>query len=220
MLDDRIVRVKVKGDFACFTKPHSKAGQSSYPCMTPLAARGILDSIFWKPGFQWYVRRIIILNPVRYTTKRNEVNTRCGRNLIAIEEQRARRNDLILRNVAYIIEASIFMRHPSNTSEFEKYVGMVKGREGIFPRRVKKGKCWRKPFLGTSEYPAEFMIPDGTEQPIQDTIPIGSMVFDIMYDADGKPKPLYFDGATIKGGILDCDVPENEQMIRFAGSVL
>jgi len=49
MLDDRIVRVKVKGDFACFTRPDLKVERMTYPCMTPSAARGILDSILWKP---------------------------------------------------------------------------------------------------------------------------------------------------------------------------
>ena len=58
MLDSRIVRVKVKGDFACFTRPDLKVERMTYPCMTPSAARGILDSILWKPEFQWYVRRI------------------------------------------------------------------------------------------------------------------------------------------------------------------
>ncbi|KAF0219728.1 MAG: hypothetical protein FD174_1741 [Geobacteraceae bacterium] len=215
MLDDRIVRVKVKGDFACFTRPDLKVERMSYPCMTPSAARGILDSILWKPEFQWYVRRIIVLNQVRFTTiKRNEINSKQGRNPIIIEEKRAQRNSVILRDVAYIIEASIFMPQPLSKSAFEKYVGMAEGREGIFPRRVKKGQCWRRPYLGTREFSAEFMKPDETEQPIQETIPIGSMLFDIFYDANGKPEPLFFHDVAIRNGVLDCEVPENEQMMR------
>jgi len=215
MLDDRVVRVKVKGDFACFTRPDLKVERLTYPCMTPSAARGVLDSILWKPEFQWYVRRIIVLNPVRFTTiKRNEINSKQGRNPIIIEEKRAQRNSVILRDVAYIIEASIFMPQPSSQSAFLKYVGMVEGREGIFPRRVKKGQCWRRPYLGTREFSAEFMKPDGTEQPIQETIPIGSMLFDIFYDANGKPEPLFFHDVAIRDGILNCEVAENEQMMR------
>ena len=215
MLDDRIVRVKVKGDFACFTRPDLKVERMSYPCMTPSAARGILDSILWKPEFQWYVRRIIVLNPVRFTTvKRNEINSKQGRNPIIIEEKRAQRNSLILRDVAYIIEASIFMPQPYSKAAFEKYVGMAEKREGLFPRRVKKGQCWRRPYLGTREFSAEFMNPDGTEQPIQETIPIGGMLFDIFYDANGKPEPLFFHDVAIRNGVLNCEVPENEQMLR------
>ncbi|MBU1752921.1 CRISPR-associated protein Cas5 [bacterium] len=79
MLDSRIVKVKVSGDFACFTRPDLKVERMTYPCMTPSAARGILDSILWKPEFQWYVRRILVLKPVKFCTiKRNEINSKQG----------------------------------------------------------------------------------------------------------------------------------------------
>jgi CRISPR-associated protein Cas5d len=222
MLDDRIVKVKVKGKFACFTRPDLKVERMTYPCMTPSAARGILDSILWKPEIQWYVRRIIVLNPVRFSTiKRNEINSKQGRNPIVVDEvdsagkpkYRAQRNSVVLRDVAYIVEASIFMKQPTGMKAFEKYVGENEGKEGMFPRRVKKGQCWRRPYLGTREFSAEFMKPDGTEQPIQDTIPIGSMLFDIFYDANGKPEPLFFHDVAIRNGVLNCEVPENEQMM-------
>ena len=54
--------VKVWGDFACFTRPEMKAERVSYPVMTPSAARGILEAIFWKPEFSWIVRQIDVLN--------------------------------------------------------------------------------------------------------------------------------------------------------------
>ncbi len=214
MLDDRVVRVKVTGDYACFTRPDLKVERMTYPCMTPSAARGVLDAILWKPEFQWYVRRIFVLNPVRFMSiKRNEINSKQGRNPIVIEEKRAQRNSVLLRDVAYIIEASIFMNNATDKRMYEKYVGMTEKREGLFPRRVKKGQCWRRPYLGTREFSAEFMPPEGNEQPLQETIPIGSMLFDIFYDDTGKPQPLFFE-AVIRDGILNCEVPENDQMMR------
>lgn len=214
MLDDRVVRVKVTGDYACFTRPDLKVERMTYPCMTPSAARGVLDAILWKPEFQWYVRRIIVLNPVRFMSiKRNEINSKQGRNPIVIEEKRAQRNSVLLRDVAYIIEASIYMNNATDKRMYEKYVGMTEKREGLFPRRVKKGQCWRRPYLGTREFSAEFMSPEGNEQPLQETIPIGSMLFDIFYDDTGKPQPLFFE-AVIRDGVLNCEVPENDQMMR------
>lgn len=214
MLDDRVVRVKVTGDYACFTRPDLKVERMTYPCMTPSAARGVLDAILWKPEFQWYVRRIIVLNPVRFMSiKRNEINSKQGKNPIIIEDKRAQRNSVLLRDVAYIIEASIFMNNATDKRMYEKYVGMTEKREGLFPRRVKKGQCWRRPYLGTREFSAEFMPPEGNEQPLQETIPIGSMLFDIFYDDTGKPQPLFFE-AVIRDGVLNCEVPENEQMMR------
>jgi CRISPR-associated protein Cas5d len=124
----------------------------------------------------------------------------------------AQRNSVILRDVAYVIEASIFMNNVIDKRMYEKYVGMTEKREGIFPRRVRKGQCWRRPYLGTREFSAEFMPIDGSEQPLQETIPIGSMLFDMFYDAAGKPQPLFFETA-IRDGVLDCEVPENERMM-------
>jgi CRISPR-associated protein Cas5d len=218
MLDERIVKVKVEGDFACFTRPDLKVERMTYPCITPSAARGILDSILWKPEFQWYVRKIIVLKPVRFCTiKRNEINSKQGRNPIVIEEKRAQRNSVVLKDVAYIIEASIYQERQSDKNKPDKYIGR-KGvdadNDGMFIRRVKKGQCWRRPYLGVREFSAEFMEPDGTEQPIQETIPIGSMLFDIFYDANGKPEPLFFYDVAIRNGTLNCEVPENDKMMQ------
>lgn len=213
MLDDRVVRVKVTGDYACFTRPDLKVERMTYPCMTPSAARGVLDAILWKPEFQWYVRRIIVLNPVRFMSiKRNEINSKQGRNPIVVEDKRAQRNSVLLRDVAYIIEASIFMKDATRQM-YDKYVGVMEKREGMFPRRVRKGQCWRRPYLGTREFSAEFMPPEENDQPIKETIPIGSMLFDIFYDEQGKPQPLFFEAA-IHNGVLNCEVPENDQMMR------
>jgi len=208
MLDNEIVRVKVQGEFACFTRPDLKVERMTYPCMTPSAARGILDSILWKPEFQWYVRRIIVLNPVRFfSVKRNEVNSKQGKNPIVIEDRRAQRNSIVLRDVAYIIEASIHQKEKSDKNPPKKYIEM-------FRRRVRKGQCYRRPYLGLREFYAEFSEPDGKEMPIPEPIPIGSMLFDIFYDENGKPAPLFFYNVSVENGILKCEVPENDKMME------
>jgi CRISPR-associated protein Cas5d len=207
MLDNEIVRVKVTGEYACFTRPDLKVERMTYPCMTPSAARGVLDSILWKPEFQWWVHRIIVLNPVKFfSVKRNEINSKQGKIPIMIEDRRAQRNSIILKDVAYIIEASVFQKEFSAKNPPKKYTE-------IFKRRVKKGQCWRRPYLGTREFAAEFLIPDGTEQPIQEIIPVGSMLFDIFYDGKGKPSPLFFYDVAIINGVLECPKTENERMM-------
>jgi len=207
MLDDYILKVKVTGDFACFTRPDLKVERMTYPCMTPSAARGILDSIFWKPEFKWYIRNIKVLNPVKfYSVKRNEINSKQSKIPIIIEEKRAQRNSIILKDVAYIIEASIFMDEVSERNNFKKYIE-------IFERRVKKGQCWRRPFFGTREFAVEFSPADGYEKILQETIPIGSMLFDIFYNEEGKPEPLFFYDVAVKNGILNCEILENDKMM-------
>ncbi len=225
MLDYRIVKVKVNGDFACFTRPDLKVERMTYPCMTPSAARGILDSILWKPEFRWYIKRIIVLKPIRFCTiKRNEINSKQSRTPIVVDEidnlgkpkYRAQRNSVVLKDVEYILEASIYQKEISDKNKPEKYIGR-KGidaeNDGMFIRRVKKGQCWRRPYLGVREFSAEFIEPEGNEQPIKETIPIGSMLFDIFYNDKGKPEPLFLHEVIIHNGILNCEVPENDKMM-------
>ncbi|GHU17573.1 type I-C CRISPR-associated protein Cas5 [Spirochaetia bacterium] len=208
MLDGDIVRVKVSGDFACFTRPDLKVERMTYPCMTPSAARGVLDSILWKPEFQWYVRRILVLKPVKFfSIKRNEIKAKQGDKPLIIEDERTQRNSIILRDVSYIIEASIYQKEFDSKNPPQKYVEM-------FQRRVKKGQCFRRPFLGTREFSAEFGEPNAADVPIHETIPIGSMLFDLVYDENGKPSPLYFYDVAITDGILNCEVPENEALMQ------
>lgn len=207
MLDNEIVRVKVTGDFACFTRPDLKVERMTYPCMTPSAARGILDSILWKPEFQWWIHRIIVLNPIKFfSVKRNEINAKQGKTPIVIEERRAQRNSIVLKNVAFIIEASVYQKEFDPKNPPKKYAEM-------FKRRIKKGQCWRRPYLGTREFAAEFYVPDGSEQPIQEIVPIGSMLFDIFYDINGKPSPLFFYDVALINGVLECPKTENEKMM-------
>ena len=208
MIDKEILKVKVKGEFACFTRPDLKVERMTYPCMTPSAARGVLDSILWKPEFQWWVHRIQVLKPVSFfSVKRNELNAKQSRVPLVIEDKRAQRHSIVLKDVEYIIEASVYQKEFDAKNPPRKYAE-------IFKRRISKGQCWRRPYLGTREFAAEFMAPEGNEQPIKDTIPIGSMLFDIFFDANGKPSPLFFYDVAVVNGILECPVAENEMMMQ------
>jgi len=208
MLDNDIVTIKVKGDYACFTRPDLKVERMTYPCMTPSAARGILDSILWKPEFKWYLRRIKVLKPVKYASiRRNEINSKQGVNPIIIEERRAQRNSIVLKDVEYIIEASVYQDKKDEKNPPKKYVEM-------FRRRVSKGQCFKRPYLGTREFAAEFFEPEFDEKPLQELIPIGSMLFDMFYDDQGIPVPLFFYDVKVENGILNCEVPENDMMMK------
>ena len=48
-----MVSVKVWGDYACFSRPEFKVERVSYPIITPSAARGVLEAIYWKPAFRF-----------------------------------------------------------------------------------------------------------------------------------------------------------------------
>lgn len=217
MLDKEMIRLKVTGDFACFTRPDLKVERMSYPCMTPSAARGILEAILWKPEFQWYVRRIIVLMPIQFVSiKRNEISKKQNPKgePIEITENRVQRNSIVLKDVGYIIEASVFVD--------EKYIEKTKGSEHpitvkkyrtMFERRVKKGQCWHQPCLGTREFAADFSIPGEQDQPLDITYPVGSMFYDMFYDEKGKITPLFFYDVAIVNGILECPEEKAAKML-------
>ncbi len=160
MYEDAPLEIKVWGDFACFTRPEMKAERVSYPVMTPSAARGILEAIFWKPEFSWRIREIHVLNEVRhFSILRNEVNDKMsysaaknrlekGDSYFAEDHRhRAQRHTLALRDVAYLIKADVHPRHDVREDP-AKY-------RDQFRRRVTKGQCFHTPYLGCREFNAE-----------------------------------------------------------------
>jgi CRISPR-associated protein Cas5d len=184
-----MVSVKIWSDFACFTRPENKVERVSYDVMTPSAARGVLEGIFWKPEMRYRIREIWVLNPIRrFSLVRNEVKSVArataaqswnenGGGFLA-DEDRTQRHALILRDVAYVIKAEIELT-PRATDPIQKYLE-------IFERRVAKGQAHRMPYLGNREFSAAFGPIDGTETPILETNELGRMLFDLEFSAQKK----------------------------------
>lgn len=55
--------IEVWGDYACFTRPEMKTERVSYDMITPSAARGLVEAIYWHPGLRYTVDRIYLLKP-------------------------------------------------------------------------------------------------------------------------------------------------------------
>lgn len=205
------VEVYVWGKLACFTRPEMKVERVSYEVMTPSAARGILESIFWKPEFCWQIREIRVLKPIRYfSILRNEVNSRAnyasaqrrlkGEGGYYADEDRSQRHTLCLRDVAYLIVASIAVQPGVGETE-------VKYRDQ-FQRRVKRGQCHNMPYLGCREFSASFAAepPPEEDMRLQNiTADLGQMLFDLDYEQDGRGTPRFFH-ARLRTGILQ--IPE------------
>src|SRR5271157_3213690 len=205
MLDKKVIRLKVEGRYALFTPPVLSTERISYPCMTQSSARVVLEAILWKPDFQWYIRRILVLKPIKFlSVNRNEINKYGGDSPIYIEASRIQRSSMVLHNVAYIIEASVFM-HSTKQYKPDKYIEM-------FMRRVERGQCFRRPYLGTREFSCEFSFPTEKDVPIEDDILVGTMLFDMYYDKKGIPTPVYVRNVLVKSGVFNCQVPENDSL--------
>lgn len=194
------VEVKVWAPYACLTRPEAHVERVSYEVLTPSAARGILEAIFWHKPMRWRVREIVVLNKIRhFSILRNEVKSKAGRGgELSIADDRTQRHTLGLKDVAYIIRADVWL--PGGATDREgKPVNEAKYRDQ-FQRRVAKGQCFQRPYLGCREFAADFGAPDGTEQPIDVSADLGRMLFDIEYAAQGN-QARYFE-ARLENGVL------------------
>ncbi|MFW6028978.1 MAG: type I-C CRISPR-associated protein Cas5c [Halanaerobiales bacterium] len=212
------VQVKVWGDFACFTRPDMKVERMSYRVMTPSAARGILSSIFWKPEFHWIIQKIKILNPIRHiSVRRNEVKQKISPRSVKTwmknkkhdryfaDQDRTQRNTLALRDVSYIIEANIQLKKHAENIHPAKY-------RDQFRRRVNKGKCYKRPYLGNREFSAYFAPVDGSEKAIDVSDQLGRMLFDLQYDnGEDRNKPIFFN-AELMNGVMDIPVEKYDEV--------
>jgi len=199
------IKIRVWGDYALFTRPEMKVERVSYDVMTPSAARGILEAIYWKPAIRWVVDRIHVLRPIRFDNiRRNELANRVSVNnrdmeddrpvCRYIEDDRQQRASMVLRDVEYVIEAH-FDLTGADEAEPGKHLA-------IFERRVKKGQCFHRPYFGCREFPVNFEwceeIPESVFGGEKD---LGYMLHDIDFENDMTPQ---FFRAVMKDGVIDC----------------
>jgi CRISPR-associated protein Cas5d len=234
------IHLRTWGDLACFTRPEMKVERVSYPVITPSAARGLLESILYKPQFRWQVRRIAVKKPIRFLAfRRNEVKSRLSpRNPEALlaDEDRTQRNTLALRDVEYVIEASfrltplaglprrkpLFEDEPDGEDSLVKYLAM-------FQRRAEKGQCFAQPAFGCREFPAHFELANEAAMQVPvNTNPdtdLGLMLYDV-FDLDvskdqkpgkvEKPRPrITFFKAQLKDGVVN--VPDWAEIKKQLG---
>ena len=218
------IRLKVWGDYACFTRPEMKVERVSYDVMTPSAARGILEAVHWKPAIRWVIDRIHVLRPIRFETiRRNEVGSKIPAGSVktamkrasleglhhVAEDDRQQRATLALKGVAYVIEAHFEMTEKATAEDTPaKHLDM-------FRRRAEKGQCFHRPALGCREFVADFAwaeeIPPSRLPEEQRNRDLGWMLYDIDF-ATGR-RPMFF-RARLEDGVLDVARARAEGLVR------
>jgi len=234
----------VWGDLACFTRPEMKVERYSYPIITPSAARGIFDAIYFKRqyGFYWQIERIEMLNLPRYIAlRRNEVKDKVpshttvskwisGKKMVeplwadgtkdelgTDQKGRTQRQTMALKNVRYRIYAHMRFRDGAG-----EHPGAL---DAQFQRRARQGKCFYQPYLGCREFPAwfELVAGAGSERPPVDlSIDLGWMLYDVFdlgtaNDSSAKPAISVFH-AFIQKGVLDVPAYESDA-VRKPGEI-
>jgi CRISPR-associated protein Cas5d len=203
MNNSNLITLRVWGDFACFTRPEMKVERVSYPMMTPSAARGILEAVFWEPQMYYLIDSIRVVKRGQWISiRRNEVTR-----VISLDsaktwmhspdktspiqagggaEDGTQRNMLALQDVEYLITAEVRLTPLAQPprDNLAKYLREIEGR-------ARAGKCFHRPGLGMREFAADFdWEPDAdaalarraTElgRPIpQANEPLGLMLYDL-----------------------------------------
>lgn len=214
------IQVEVWGDYACFTRPEMKTERVSYDVMTPSAARGLLESIYWHPGLRWVIECIHVCSPIRFTNiRRNEVkdviSARAVKSVmekgkgidelyLATTESIQQRAAMVLKDVHYVIDAHFDMTDKAapgdNPGKFQD----------IIKRRLERGQCYSMPYFGTREFAAHFArcteLPPCPEELLGER-DLGWMLWDMDYTDPQDIKPKFFRAKLVDGAM---DVPPLE----------
>lgn len=216
----RGVKIRVWGDYALFSRPELKVERCSYDVITPSAARGILDAVYWHPGMKWVIDKIYVKKPIRFTSvRRNEIERKISASnvmqvyngakkplFLSTKADIVQRASLLLCDVEYVIEA-----HFEMTSKANKTDNPGKFKD-IIMRRFRRGECFQMPYFGCREFPANFCLceEENIKTAYEDVEEkdLGYMLFDIDYTDKNDLKPMFF-RAVMKKGVLDlrdCEV--------------
>jgi len=204
------VRLKVWGDYACFTRPEMKVERVSYDVMTPSAARGILEAIYWKPAIVWEIDRIYVMKPVKFDNiRRNEVlgkiplasvkNAFQGKEAVRFKDandERVQRASLVLRDVEYIIEAHFNLTDKAGPED------TIEKHYNVALRRMRRGQCFHHPYFGCREFPVQFEFIEGEipKSELKGKKDLGLMLWDIDFPKDMTP---VFFRAEMNDGVID-----------------
>jgi len=216
------IKLRIWGDYACFTRPEMKVERVSYDVITPSAARGILEAIHWKPAIRWVVDRIHVQRPIKFdNVRRNEVSSkipkpnpatamRDGKQLYFLVDDggnRQQRASTILRDVEYVIEAHFELTDKAGPNDNEGK------HQDIFRRRARSGQFFHQPCLGCREFPAFFELIENEISPscyMGQNKELGYMLLDIDFANDMTP--LFF-RATMQDGIIEPPSPFSPEVI-------
>ncbi len=231
---NKLFCIEVWGDYACFTRPEMKVERVSYDVITPSAARAVFEAIFWKPAIKWKVKKIEVLNPIRWiSVRRNEVGKlMSGKSKeIFIEEDRQQRAGLFLRDVAYRLYAEMEFI-PLRDRNFHKSPDELKDQEeetilrstenpgkynAMFERRAKKGQCFNQPYLGCREFSCNFRLIENPEEEgkrtLEETRDLGFMLYDMDFTDEKDPKPMFF-RVQLNNGVIEVPPIDSEEVRR------
>lgn len=220
---NKIFTLELWGEYACFTRPELKVERVSYDVITPSACRNIFQSIFWKPAFRWNIRKIEVLNPIKWVSvKRNEVAKTASTKTphIFIEDNRQQKSGTFLKDVKYRVSAElefipVSARAKDNPAADHSAENPAK-YNAIFERRASRGQCFTQPYFGCREFAANFRLVKEGEilpEPISETLDLGLMLYDMDFSAPESPQAMFF-RARMENGVILVPAADSKEVLK------
>lgn len=211
--------IEAWGDRALFTRPELSVERVTYDVITPSAARGLIESVYWHPGMRYVIDRIHVINPIEFSSvRRNEVKVKASaaamraavqgtKSLpyISSQENIVQRASLILTDVRYVIDAHFVMTDKSKPEDnLGKFCDILR-------RRLRKGQCYSQPYFGCREFPANVrLLEGGVPSGAYDDLPerdFGIMLYDMDYSNSEDISPMFY-RAVMRNGTIDVEGSE------------
>lgn len=212
------VKLETWGKFALFSRPELKVERCSYDIITPSAARGLIEAVYYKPAIRWVIDKIVVCNPIAFTNiRRNEVKSKLSASNaksamngtgtlrpIYTAEDIQQRASMVLRDVRYVIEAHFEMTAKAGETD------TVEKHYNIALRRLRNGQFFHQPYFGCREFPADFRLFEGDAdtEGLHESRDLGFMLYDLDYSNPRDIRPMFF-RAVMTDGVIDltnCEV--------------
>ena len=232
--------IEVWGDYACFTRPEMKTERVSYDMITPSAARGLVEAIYWHPGLRYTVDRIYLLKPfgldpvdeasteeytqrpIRFTNiRRNEVKSTLSARSARTVMERGKgelylcTSDDIQQRAALLLRDVRYVIEAHFDMTSQAAPGDNPGKfQDIVKRRIKKGQFYHQPCFGCREFPAHFRwceeLPPCPKELLGER-DLGWILYDMDYTNPEDIRPLFFRG-TLRDGVLEVPARESGEV--------
>lgn len=218
------IRFRVWGDYACFTRPEFKVERVSYDVITPSAARGIIECVYWKPSIKWVIDKITVINPINFgNIKLNEVKQKAkqpkgdfsklnGEDFIMFttieDDNRVQRGMMYLKNPEYVIDAHFEL---TGIGDDSKTSDDCKKHYNIVLRRLREGQAFKQPCLGVRNFSANIKLVEDDEiieSYLKGEKDLGFMLYDMEFKKDengnitNSADPIFY-RPTMKDGVID-----------------
>lgn len=192
--------IRAQGAFACWTPVGLRSERSSALVGSHAGWEGLLRGVLGKWSMCWRIHRVALLKtPRRMPVASNEMKfNSVGVNPVFVENQHTPRTTVFLRDVDYLITASICLSRRAGPDDS---IGKF---EDMFRRRISRGQQTKSIYFGIRECVAELDLVENVAD-VPPPVDINEDLGISFYATDwSDPKePNYFYPLSIRHGVVE-----------------